>query len=158
MKSVIAAFAFIALLSGTTLLTSCGGGSDKLNQDQQGGASATPSTPAAPAAAPTADIKIDMSPEHLAMGQATYHTTCAPCHGEKGKGDGPAAAALNPKPRDHSNGAYMDKLTNDHLFKVITQGGAAFGYPTMPAQPTLKDDTVKNVIAYVRSLSPTYKP
>src|ERR1700681_4577276 len=32
-----------------------------------------------------------------------YTSYCAPCHGEKGKGDGPAAAALNPKPADHSS-------------------------------------------------------
>ena len=150
MKSVISSVATLAM---AVSLASCGGGGDKLNQDQQGGAATT--TTAAPA---EVNLAIDLSPAHVALGKATYHTTCAPCHGESGKGDGPAAIALNPKPRDHSNGAYMDKLSNDHIFKVITQGGAAFGYPTMPAQPTLKDDTVKNVIAFVRSLSTTYKP
>lgn len=154
MKSVISVAVLVSFVTLAAAFASCGGGSDKLNQDQQGGASATAGAP--PAA--EANLAIDLSPEHVALGQATYHTTCAPCHGEKGKGDGPAAVALNPKPRDHSNGVYMDKLSNDHIFKVITQGGAAFGYPTMPAQPTLKDDTVKNVIAYVRSLSATYKP
>jgi len=30
----------------------------------------------------------------------TYVRACASCHGVDGKGDGPAAAALNPKPTD----------------------------------------------------------
>jgi Cu-processing system permease protein len=104
-----------------------------------------------------ADLDVAMGPENVAKGKEVYLKTCAPCHGEGGKGDGPAAAALNPKPRDHTNGAYMDTLTNQHLYTVIKQGGASFGFPTMPAQPQLSDDDVKNTIAFVRSLSPTYK-
>jgi mono/diheme cytochrome c family protein len=152
MKSAISVAIFVSFVTLAAVFEGCGGGGDKLNQDQQGGAA----TGTAPATAEAA-LAVDLSPEHVALGKATYHTTCAPCHGETGKGDGPAAAALNPKPRDHSNGVYMDKLTNQHIFTVVKQGGAAFGYPTMPAQPALADDTVKNVIAYVRSLSATYK-
>jgi Cu-processing system permease protein len=134
-------------------LTSCGGGEQKLNPDAQNGQNTTTTT--ATTAGP--DIEIAMTPANIELGKATYQTTCAPCHGPGGKGDGPAAAALNPKPRDHTNGAYMDKLTNQHLYDVIKKGGAAFGFPTMPAQPQLADDSVKNVIAFVRSLSATYK-
>jgi Cu-processing system permease protein len=103
------------------------------------------------------DIEVDMSAANIEKGKAQYQTTCAPCHGPGGKGDGPASAALNPKPRDHTNGAYMDTLTNDHIYKVIKLGGAPFGYPTMPAQPALSDEQIHSIIAYVRSLSPTYK-
>lgn len=133
-------------------LTSCSS-EQKLNPDAQGGANTTTTT----ATPEGKDIDVAMAPENITLGKATYQTTCAPCHGPGGKGDGPAAAALNPKPRDHTNGVYMDKLTNQHLFDVIKKGGAAFGYPTMPAQPQLADDSVKNVIAFVRSLSATYK-
>ncbi len=31
---------------------------------------------------------------------ALYRRDCAPCHGERGRGDGPAAAALCPPPTD----------------------------------------------------------
>jgi mono/diheme cytochrome c family protein len=148
--SILATFAIFLSLS------SCGGGSNqKLNEDQP--ADTSKASVAAPAAPTMADFKVDMSADHIAAGHSIYHTTCAPCHGEGGKGDGPAAIALNPKPRDHTNGAYMDKLTNAHLYEVITKGGAAFGYPTMPGQPQLVDDSIKNVIAFVRSLSKTYK-
>jgi mono/diheme cytochrome c family protein len=33
-------------------------------------------------------------------GQEMFTSYCAPCHGRQGRGDGPAAAALNPKPAD----------------------------------------------------------
>jgi mono/diheme cytochrome c family protein len=150
--------AFIIILCFTAsigfLLASCGGGSKKLNEDQP---APDTSAIAAPAVPTMPDFKVDMSADHIALGHATYHMTCAPCHGEGGKGDGPAAIALNPKPRDHTNGEYMDKLTNAHIYLVITKGGATFGYPGMPAQPQLADDSVKNVIAFLRTLSKTYK-
>ena len=37
-------------------------------------------------------------------GKKLYSTYCLGCHGENGKGDGPAAAALPVKPADHTNG------------------------------------------------------
>ncbi len=151
MKSAIF---FVAIFAISFTLAGCGGKSNELNPEQEP-AAGTNAPPAPPPG--MADFKVDMAPANIALGHATYHLTCAPCHGEGGKGDGPAAVALNPKPRDHTNGAYMDKLTNAHLLQVIKQGGASFGYPGMPGQPQLVDDTVKNVIAFVRSLSPTYK-
>lgn len=33
-------------------------------------------------------------------GRATYNHSCAVCHGDKGKGNGDAASALNPRPAD----------------------------------------------------------
>ncbi len=40
------------------------------------------------------------TPELVAKGQAEFAKYCATCHGPKGEGDGPAARALNPKPRN----------------------------------------------------------
>ena len=39
--------------------------------------------------------------------------SCALCHGTEGKGDGPASAGLNPKPRNHTDGSYMNAQTDD---------------------------------------------
>ena len=87
-------------------------------------------------------------------GKKVYMQFCASCHGQSGKGDGPAAAALNPKPRDHTDRQYMSSLSDDQLFKVIKEGGASVGKsPLMPPWgPSLKDDQIKDVIAYVRTL------
>lgn len=93
-------------------------------------------------------------------GKAQYQTFCAVCHGASGKGDGPTAAALNPRPRDHTDGKYMNTLKNEYLTKVVKQGGPAVGKsPLMPPWgASLNDEQILNVIAYVRSLAvPAYK-
>jgi ABC-type transport system involved in multi-copper enzyme maturation permease subunit/mono/diheme cytochrome c family protein len=88
----------------------------------------------------------------LEKGKELYASTCAPCHGAKGHGDGPAAANLNPKPRDHSNGEYMNKLTDQHIGNVIKKGGGIVGFPSMPAQPQLKTEEINGIIAFLRTL------
>ena len=52
-----------------------------------------------------------------ANGKSIYNNFCASCHGNAGKGDGPAAAALNPKPKDLTDKAYMSKLDDKYLFQ-----------------------------------------
>jgi mono/diheme cytochrome c family protein len=87
-------------------------------------------------------------------GKKLYGQFCASCHGQSGKGDGPAATALNPKPRDHTDKEYMSKLSDDDMLKVIKNGGASVGKsPLMPPWgASLKDDQIKDIIAYVRTL------
>jgi cytochrome c oxidase cbb3-type subunit 3 len=88
------------------------------------------------------------------QGKKLYGQYCVSCHGQSGKGDGPAAAALNPKPRDHTDKETMSKMSDDDLLKVIKNGGASIGKsPLMPPWGgALKDDQIKDVIAYVRTL------
>ncbi len=94
-------------------------------------------------------------------GKAKYDTLCGGCHGATGKGDGPAAGGLKPKPQDHTNGKYMNGLTDKALFDIVKGGGAGVKKsPLMPAWGnTLKDDDIWNLVAYIRSLArPPYKP
>jgi mono/diheme cytochrome c family protein len=117
-------------------------------------AAAAAPAPAAGGAPAPAGGKADAS-----RGAPLYATNCASCHGPKGDGDGPVAAALNPKPAKHSDGAYMNPLTNEHLFKTIKDGGAAVGKSPMmaPWGGVLTDDQIWDVVAFVRSLAhPTY--
>ncbi|MBI2058227.1 MAG: cytochrome c [Nitrospirae bacterium] len=104
-----------------------------------------------PAIANAADKK-----GNVEEGKKLYAQFCSNCHGAMGKGDGPAAAVLNPKPADHSDAAKMCEITDDILFKVIKDGGASIGKsPVMPAWgPQLKDDQkVQDLVAFVRSLN-----
>lgn len=94
-------------------------------------------------------------------GKQRYDLFCSSCHGATGKGDGPAAAALTPKPRNHADGRYMNALTEKYLFDIIRGGGASVGKsPLMPAWGSqLKDQDIWNVVAYIRTLAaPPYKP
>ncbi|MBF0491813.1 MAG: cytochrome c [Deltaproteobacteria bacterium] len=90
----------------------------------------------------------------VAAGKAKFDQNCAPCHGSSGKGDGPAAAVLNPKPRNFTDQAYMSKRTNAQLSAVIKNGGAANGFSAMmaPWAGVLSDADIANVVAYVRTL------
>jgi mono/diheme cytochrome c family protein len=94
-------------------------------------------------------------------GKAKYDANCVGCHGTTGKGDGPAAAALNPKPQDHTNGKVMNALSDKYLFDIIKDGGAAVKKAAiMPASgKKLNDQEISDVVAYIRSLAdPPYKP
>jgi mono/diheme cytochrome c family protein len=92
-------------------------------------------------------------------GKQVYQMRCSPCHGPDGKAETPTAKALTPKPRDHTDGAYMNQLSNDQLTKVIKNGGASIGKaPIMPPHPDLNDQQVQDIIAFVRTLAnPSYK-
>ena len=76
------------------------------------------------------------------------------CHGANGKGDGPAAAGLNPKPKDFTDCNAMAKNSDETLFKAIKEGGQSVGIsPMMPSWgAALKDQQVKDLVTYIRSL------
>lgn len=112
-------------------------------QDAGQPAAKSTTTPAAAASAPVS----------LERGRDLYKVNCTPCHGDQGKGDGPAAAAYNPRPRNHTDAAYMSKLTDQDIAKVIQYGGAIKGMPLMPSNPALKGADLAAVVAYTRSLS-----
>lgn len=46
------------------------------------------------------------TPELVAYGKKVFMTNCSMCHGNEGKGDGAAGAALNPKPRNFVEGKW----------------------------------------------------
>ncbi len=119
---------------------------------------------AAPAAAPAAAAKAAPAAPagkfelkgDAAKGEVTFKTMCAACHGETGKGDGAAAAALNPKPADFTDAKRAAAATDEYVYKMVKDGGAANGKSPMmtPWGPVLNDDQkVRDVAAYVRTLS-----
>jgi len=94
-----------------------------------------------------------VTPAMLQRGREIYKANCVACHGEGGKGDGPGAGVLKPPPRDHTDRAYMSKLTDKEIADTIQMGGAIKGKPLMPSHPQLRGDDLKAIVAYVRSLS-----
>src|SRR5215471_17834674 len=95
-----------------------------------------------------------MGAGNVDAGGKLYQARCSPCHGADGKAATPTAQALNPKPRDHTDGAYMNQLSNEHLAKVIKNGGPSVGKsPMMPPQTDLTDQQLEDLIAFVRTLA-----
>jgi mono/diheme cytochrome c family protein len=92
-------------------------------------------------------------------GKKTYDILCTTCHGNTGKGDGPAATALPVKPQSFADAKYMKTLTDENLFKVIKEGGTSVGKSAlMPAWGAQIDDQgIWNVVAYIRTLAKSGK-
>jgi cytochrome c oxidase cbb3-type subunit 3 len=89
----------------------------------------------------------------MAAAKQNYDTFCVKCHGQNGKGDGPAAGTLSTKPRDFTDCAAMSKVSDATLFNVIKNGGAAAGLSKdMQAWSSgFEDDEIHDLVAYVRT-------
>ena len=87
-------------------------------------------------------------------GETTFNTYCATCHGESGQGDGPAAAALDPKPAAFASDGFFDTRDDAHLRKVIKEGGPAVGKsPLMaPWGAVLSDAQLDAIITHIKTL------
>jgi len=102
----------------------------------------------APAAAQSVKSTITADAAAIKAGKTLYTTNCAPCHGDKGKGDGPAAASLTPKPADHTS-ALMLKETDGTLFWKISEGRTP-----MPQYKKILTDVQRwQLIAFIRTLN-----
>ena len=83
-------------------------------------------------------------------GRQIYKEYCMQCHGATGRGDGPAASGLDPKPAIHANMQFA-KLPQDYLYNVIYYGGRSMGKsPSMPYWGlTIGQQGVADVMAYL---------
>jgi mono/diheme cytochrome c family protein len=79
---------------------------------------------AAPGAVDVTAVKDPWMPSDpmLARGKQLFAQNCAMCHGTEGKGDGPAGASLNPKPRNFVEGKWKKGGTRLGLMGVLQNG------------------------------------
>ena len=85
----------------------------------------------------------------VANGKKIFTANCAVCHGDKGDGTGPAAAALNPKPRNFASPAEMKDIDDARLKKSITEGRP--GTAMVGFSKTLKAGDIDDVIVFVKT-------
>lgn len=85
-------------------------------------------------------------------GKKIYLKLCVTCHGTLGKGDGPTAATLDPKPADHTSERVQSQGDGAIYWKLSTGRGV------MPAFKELLSKTERwQLTAYIRSLGETNK-
>ena len=119
------AWALSAMLVAAAVAGGCGGG----DSGGSGGNSGKASSATA--------VKITAADRSEA--NEMFQTRCAACHGQFGRGDGPGAAGLNPKPRNYADAAWQKVVTDEEIEKAIVYGGAAVGKsPQMVANPDLQ--------------------
>ena len=83
----------------------------------------------------------------IAEGKKLYAQRCAVCHGVKGKGDGIAAAGLNPKPADHTSPKVQSQTDGAIFWKMTT------GNPPMAAYKTVLTEKERwELVDYIRTL------
>ena len=81
----------------------------------------------------------------LAEGKALYEIYCLPCHGERGKGDGPISDKI-PRPPSYTSDRLL-KFPSGRIFHVITRGAGKM--PSYAAQ--LSADERWKVVTYVHT-------
>jgi mono/diheme cytochrome c family protein len=115
---------------------------------------------AIPAVAALALISTVARAADLTSAASSYKDTCAKCHGDLGKGDGPKAKELKDKDGkvvacgDLTDCAKMSKVTDDDMFKELKEGGTSVGKTKFmtPYGDAMEDDEIKAMVAYVRTL------
>lgn len=124
-RSLLAALLFSSFAMG---LTACGGGGEEK---------------------PKAD------PAVVKAAKEVWDTRCTNCHGADGSGNGPGAAALNPKPRSFKDKKWQATTDDARIKQVIVEGGKAVGLnEAMAANPDLKDkpEVVDQLVAMIRGM------
>ena len=100
-----------------------------------------------------AKLELPRRPADLAEGRAIYTASCASCHGVGGLGDGPAGAALAPKPTAIGSSVQMRGVTPALMYRLRSVGIA--GTPMAGYAGSLTAEQRWDVIAYVNSLRTT---
>ena len=91
------------------------------------------------------------TPELIAKGKTLFAVNCASCHGNNGKGDGPAAAALNPKPRDFTSGFWKYGGGVARVVRTMSEGSPGTAMAAFTSIPL--EDRIA-IAQFERSLSP----
>jgi mono/diheme cytochrome c family protein len=81
------------------------------------------------------------------QGEKVAKINCVSCHGNKGKGDGAAAVALNPKPADWTSKRVQGESDGEIFWKITTGRGA------MPSWRHLPDNDRWALVRYIRTLA-----
>lgn len=130
------------------LVVGCGGGPAEEPAEEEGDL--------APGTTETAPIGGAAGPAERpatggASGQAVFVTNCATCHGEDGRGNGPAAVGLEPPPADLSDATWT---TGDGSLEAIrnTIENGSPGTAMIAWKGTLTEAQIDAVARHVHSM------
>ncbi len=109
---------------------------------------------------PPARSPYRITPALLLLGRETFAESCAVCHGDEGRGDGPDARFQSPAPRDLTEGEYMIRTTETgslptdwDIYRTLRRGMPG---TSMPGWAGLPEYTTWALVAFLKSLSPRF--
>ena len=99
-----------------------------------------------------AKAKVSVADAQLELGKQKFETFCVACHGIDGKANGPAALAMQPRPRNLTDKNWQKSVDDARLRKVLKEGGQSVGLSATRASwgGVLSDDDIVAVVKYVR--------
>lgn len=100
----------------------------------------------APAAEKAKKNPLPANAATVAQGKKVAEVNCVSCHGAKGKGDGAAAVALNPKPADWTSKKVQAESDGEIFWKISAGRGP------MPSWKFLPENDRWALVRYIRSL------
>ncbi len=93
---------------------------------------------------------IEATSASIQKGKNLYAEYCAMCHGDQGKGDGPMAESLDPKPANLTDRDRIGSQSDGELFWKIAKGN-----PPMPDfEKALSEQEIWHLVNYLRTLAP----
>jgi len=111
-----------------------------------------PMVPRAPASTKADKNPVASSADSVGTGEELFQEIgCNGCHGDGGHGDGPAAAGMDPSPRNFTNGKWQGARSDGELRYTIFHGSEG---TAMIANEAMFDDPddVWHVVNFLRSL------
>lgn len=101
-------------------------------------------------------------PKNTSLGKRIFIRHCAVCHGPDGRGNGPAAPSMIPRPRDFTLGMFTYKSTledqpptDNDLVQIINNGLQASAMPYW--RDILTENETRAVVNYIKNLSGIFK-
>lgn len=102
------------------------------------------------------DENDDKLPYNLREGKRLFNHYCAICHGESGDGTGQYYGyGLSPSPANFTDKAFMKTMSDELMFKAISEGSAGVGKSNMcpPWGKTFDKDEIECMIAHIRTFT-----
>ncbi len=91
---------------------------------------------------------VERTEEAVKAGETLYGKHCLMCHGDEGKGDGPATKFIKPAPPDVSTAEAKARMSDGEIFYKVTNGKT----PMPPTHRKLNEAERWQVVHYLRTL------